>query len=61
MANFRQSTVAKLLSKHQNEGSELVEYALTSVFVSVGVALILSGAGAQFTQIWNIVAGLILK
>ena len=44
-----------------NEGRELVEYALIAVLVSLGVTLMLSGAGDQIASIWNIVANFVLS
>ena len=44
-----------------NEGRELVEYALIAVLVSLGVTLMLSGAGDQIANIWNIVANFVLS
>lgn len=43
-----------------NEGRELVEYALIAVLVSLGVTLMLSGAGDQIANIWNAVANFVL-
>ena len=43
-----------------NEGRELVEYALIAVLVSLGVMLMISGAGDQIISIWNTVASFIL-
>jgi Flp pilus assembly pilin Flp len=43
-----------------NEGRELVEYALIAVLVSLGVTLMLSGAGDQIATIWNAVARFVL-
>ncbi|MCB0189830.1 MAG: Flp family type IVb pilin [Caldilineaceae bacterium] len=43
-----------------NEGRELVEYALIAVLVSLGVTLMLSGAGDQIANIWNTVASFVL-
>lgn len=61
MADSNQSVIAQLMDKHRSEGHELVEYALISAFVSIGVALLLSGFGQQFAEIWNYVATLILR
>lgn len=44
-----------------NEGRELVEYALIAVLVSLGVTLMLSGAGDQIARIWNVVANFVLS
>lgn len=44
-----------------NEGRELVEYALIAVLVSLGVTLMLSGAGEQIANIWNTVAHFVLR
>lgn len=54
-------TTAKLIDMEQNEGRELVEYALIAVLVSVGVTLMLSGAGDQIANIWNAVANFVLR
>ena len=43
-----------------NEGRELVEYALIAALVSLGVMLMLSGAGDQIASIWNTVADFVL-
>jgi Flp pilus assembly pilin Flp len=52
---------AKLIVMEPNEGRELVEYALIAVLVALGVTLILSGVGDQIANIWNAVAGFVLK
>ena len=44
-----------------NEGRELVEYALIAVLVSLGVALMLNGAGEQIGNIWNAVASFVIR
>ena len=45
----------------QNEGRELVEYALIAVLVSLGVALMLNGVGEQIGYIWNVVAKFVIE
>ncbi len=44
-----------------NEGRELVEYALIAALVSLGVTLMLNGAGDQIANIWNTVANFVLQ
>lgn len=61
MADSEQSVIAKLLGKHRNEGHELVEYALVSTFVAIGMILILYGFDERFMEIWNLVANFVLK
>jgi Flp pilus assembly pilin Flp len=51
----------KLIVMEPNEGRELVEYALIAVLVALGVTLMLSGVGDQIVNIWNAVAGFVLK
>jgi Flp pilus assembly pilin Flp len=43
-----------------NEGRELVEYALIAVLVSLGVMLMISGAGDQIGNLWKAVADFVL-
>ena len=54
------STTIKMTDMEHNEGRELVEYALIAVLVSLGVTLMLSGAGDQIANIWNTVAHFVL-
>lgn len=49
-----------MTAMEHNEGRELVEYALIAVLVSLGVTLMLSGAGDQIANIWNAVANFVL-
>ena len=49
-----------MTAMEHNEGRELVEYALIAVLVSLGVTLMLSGAGDQIANIWNVVANFVL-
>jgi Flp pilus assembly pilin Flp len=55
------STTTKMTDMEHNEGRELVEYALIAVLVSLGVALMLNGAGEQIGNIWNAVASFVIK
>jgi Flp pilus assembly pilin Flp len=50
----------KLTDMEHNEGRELVEYALIAVLVSLGITLMLNGAGDQIASIWNLVASFVL-
>jgi Flp pilus assembly pilin Flp len=50
----------KLTDMEHNEGRELVEYALIAVLVSLGITLMLNGAGDQIANIWNLVASFVL-
>jgi Flp pilus assembly pilin Flp len=54
------STTTKITDMEHNEGRELVEYALIAVLVSLGVTLMLSGAGDQIANIWSVVARFVL-
>lgn len=53
MDDLRQPNISKLMDNYEHEGRELIEYALTSVLVSLVVALILSSTDEQFVKIWN--------
>ena len=44
----------------QNEGRELVEYAVIAIIVSVGVTWVLSGAGGYLVNLWNAVTRLVV-
>jgi Flp pilus assembly pilin Flp len=44
----------------QNEGRELVEYAVIAVLVSLGVTLLLSGTGGYLIDLWNVVTRLVV-
>lgn len=43
-----------------NEGRELVEYAVIAVIVSLGVTLILLGAGGYLNDLWNAVTQMVV-
>ena len=52
--------MTKTTRMEHNEGRELVEYALIAVLVSVGVTLMLTGAGDQIANFWDLVANFVI-